>query len=215
MSSALGSCIVAIAIIAPMMALVPAAPAAADSQTCLPITADGQPIFCADTQPLTDAFAEADVLEQEAEATAEATAAIAESTALSVAAQALGEATSTQTAITSCRRVESQPNGYTIYLGYASFVAGGELYCGGYKITATTGPQSDTPVHVPLLCLTTTETCVGPIDETVQAPDSSQSPLHLCVQSASWEEIGSGEWLDTTSPDGPTSPGCIDVPAVI
>src|SRR4051794_29709418 len=105
-----------VAIAAPMIVMLPAAPATADSETCVPITADGQPIFCANTQPVSDALAQANELAQQELATAQAAVATLESTAMSIEAQTLGGLSSLATAMTTCRRVEPQSTGYAIYL---------------------------------------------------------------------------------------------------
>lgn len=148
-----------LAVLAPALTLIPAAPALADT-VCAPITVDGQPLFCADTQPVDDAVAEAELVAAEVAATPE------------------------------CVRVEPQSNGVTIFVPVMPVerIPSGDV-CWGYKITITANTSSQ-PVHVPQVCVTTTGTCVGPFDNTVPVPDLAQPLQVCAETRAWWKVDG-------------------------
>ena len=187
------------AIVGPALMFVPAAPASASS-VCLPITIDGQPV-CQDTTPVDQALAQAESELQSALATVLGTVSFA-------ANDAAGDATI-------CPRIQPQPNGAKVYVPVSYDGSAGSDLCLGYEISIAVS-TSGQPVHVPQVCLTTTGTCVGPIDETLPVPDGAQSPLELCVQPMFWEKpAGStGGWSDYPIVGDPlwVSPGCVAVP---
>lgn len=162
---------------------------------CTPITADNKPLFCANRQPVDNVVAQ---LEQ----------AIA-----LVESIASGEADSASTAATECRRAETGTSSANVYLAYTASHSAGRTTCVGYKISVT-AQTTGQPEHVPQFCLTTTGTCVGPIDETVPGTDVLQSPIQVCDQAMTWsDQTGTGQWTDQTTPAAAGNLGCVQVPA--
>lgn len=182
----------AVAVLASALALLLAPSASADN-VCAPITVDGQPIFCTDTQPVDDVIAEAGA----------------------AYATVTSDVNSMSQAVKDCGRVEPQTNGVNLYVAYWSYQSSNEEGCEGYKVSLAAG-TSDHLVHVPQICLTTIGTCVGPVDEFVPEPDLTQSPLRACVQKVSWwGSRGSGQWTDTEQTWDATDLGCVEVPAPV
>lgn len=196
-----------VAVLAPVVALLPATPASADV-VCVPITVDGQPIFCTDAQPVTDAVAEV-----------EAAAAGAEAALLGVGSFAIDEAEAAARdvtgAVTVCPRIEPEPGGVNVYVAASYDEFNGYDDCIGYKVSIVTR-TAGLPVHVPQVCLTTTGTCVGPVDQTIPGPDQTQSPVEICAVPVLWyRPSGSTDpWTNDPiigDPLWPT-PGCVDMP---
>lgn len=153
----------AIAVLAPALTIAPAAPASADS-VCAPITVDGQQV-CQDLTPIEQAIANAE-------------------------ATALGIADTVLLPLDPERRysgeqidcVTSAPHdaGNLIAVDVVTVDNEGPTSqwsqypeCAGSEVTVP--PVGTTPgpvqrVHVPEVCLTTTDTCVGPVDQDVQIP---------------------------------------------
>ena len=182
----------------PAITLLPATAASAEV-ICAPITVDGQPIFCTDTAPIDAAVQQAELALSEAIVTAQ-------SAASSVSADA--------TRLTLiCPRVQPFANGAVIYIATESSQTPDEVDCSGEKITVT-AQTTGQPVHVPQICLTTTGTCVGPVDQTVPVPATTQ-PLTICIQPIAWSEpsSGNGQWTDATAPADLLHPslGCVTV----
>src|SRR5262249_11558334 len=143
------------------------------------ITVDGQPVFCADTSPVDSvvATAEDDLAALEDTATA---------TAGSVAATAEYDAAGWEDIATVCPRVESSGDTTTVYIADNAGHAPDFLGCAGYKVTVEGAPGSTTQhVHVPQVCLTTTNTCVGPANQDVTAP-TVPGTATVCVVPAFW-----------------------------
>lgn len=176
-------------------------PTAASAEViCAPITVDGQPLFCQDTAPVDAAYQEATLLLSEAIGTVESTASGLASDALELAVI--------------CPRVVPVQGGAAIYVATTASVTQTALTCSGEKITVTVQTAGQ-PVHVPQICLTTTGTCVGPVDETVPVPATTQ-PLTVCVQPTSWTEQNAtpGQWTETPIAADLLHPavGCVSVP---
>jgi hypothetical protein len=163
-----------VAVLAPTLTFLPAAPASADS-VCLPITIDGQQVC----QDLT-------LVEQEV-ASAEATVAAVADQALAVVATAQGLAVGVVESVAGpeydgtsyCDRLTQEPNGVVVSVGtfgppptpHADNDIG---QCTSYDLTIeANGATGVTPVHVPQVCVTTTGTCVGGIDTGVPTPQVS------------------------------------------
>ena len=183
-----------VAVLAPVIALLPASPAAADT-ICAPITVDGQPLFCTDTQPVNDAVAEI-----------EATLAPVESL---VVGTALPIVTGVEGDVTFCPRIEPQAGGANVFIAYASSQGADYQSCSGYEISVVE-PTSGQAVHVPQICLTITGTCVGPVDQTVTAP---AMPLVACFQSSTWwRPNGGGQWDTTYHTQNVDNLGCVAIP---
>jgi len=188
-----------VAVLAPALTLLPAAPASADN-VCLPITIDGQPV-CQDTAPL-------DAIVAQVQSTIAQAIVLAEGTVDSETAQAVRLATV-------CPRIESNANSVVVYVATGSDQTSDETVCTGYKITVES--QTGQPVHIPQICLTTTGTCVGPVDETIPGLAAGESPLTVCVQAVYWWRANSTtQWSEADiSPNlVQPSPGCVSGPAL-
>jgi hypothetical protein len=180
------------------LTLLPATSASADV-ICVPITVDGQPLFCQDAAPVDAAIQEV---------TLELSHAI-------VTAQVLAEGAASQAlTLAGCARIVPTPGGAVVYVATTTSLTPYTLTCSGEKITVTTQTTGQ-PVHVPQICLTTTGTCVGPVDETVPVPTTMQ-PLTVCIQPTSWTEPNAtpGQWTDSSIPGDVLHPalGCVSVP---
>jgi hypothetical protein len=168
----------AIAVLAPVLTILPAAPASADS-VCAPVTIDGQPV-CQDVTPIEQGIATA-------EATAVATAAYAEATALAEYAAIWnlgGPVTFAIGAEFNCQRWAPASSTSTLYIEAVLPNATND-YCNGSEITVQL-PQPSAPgltrhVHVPQVCVTTVNLCVGPVDQDVQVP-VTLSAVAVCSQ---------------------------------
>lgn len=179
--------------------LLPATSASADV-VCVPITIDSQPLFCQDTAPVDAAIQEVTLALSEAITTAQVLAEGVGSEALELAVV--------------CPRIVPTAGGAAIYVATTASITPTTLTCSGEKITVTVQTTGQ-PVHVPQICLTTTGTCVGPVDETVPVPARPQ-PLTVCVQPMSWSEPSAtpGQWTDSPIAADALHPalGCISVP---
>jgi len=190
----------AIAAVVPAFTLLPATSASAEV-ICVPITVDGQPLFCQDTAPVDAAIQEVTLELSQAITTAQQVA-----TGLQSQAAAL-------TLV--CPRINIGGAGATIYLATTASITPDTLTCTGEKITISVKTTGQ-PAHVPQICLTTTGTCVGPVDETVPVPATTQ-PLSVCVEPTSWsEQIApfGRDWRDTPIAPDVLHPavGCVSVP---
>jgi len=190
--------VAAITAVVPALTLLPATAASAEV-ICAPITVDGQPLFCQDTAPVDAAYQEV---------TRELSHAI-------VTAQSLAESTASQAlTLAGCARIVPTSGGAAIYVATATSVTQTSVTCSGEKITVTLQTTGQ-PVHVPQICLTTTGTCVGPVDDTVPVPATTQ-PLTVCVEPTSWTEqfTAIGQWSETPMAADTLDPalGCVSVP---
>ena len=189
----------AVALVVLALTLLPATAASADV-VCAPITVDGQPLFCQDTAPVDAAIQEVTLLLSH-------TISEALSAAEGVGSEALELAVI-------CPRIVPTPGGAAIYVATTTAITQTALTCSGEKITVTVQTTGQ-PVHVPQICLTTTGTCVGPVDETVPVPATAQ-PLTVCVQPTSWTEPAAapGQWSESPITADLLHPavGCVSVP---
>ena len=92
----------------------------------------------------------------------------------------LGPATLIAQEETSCSGAANGPTG--VYVGAPTL----EGFCEGVGVwVQVSGPSvatNSTPVHVPQICLTTTNTCVGGVDEYVPTPSVTGTPsVLMCV----------------------------------
>ncbi len=188
---------IAVAVLA--CTLVPATSASADV-VCVPITVDGQPLFCQDTAPVDAAYQQATLLLSEAISTAQSTAEGVGSEAIEMGVV--------------CPRITIGGYGSTIFVATAATITPDTLTCTGEKITIYAHTTAHLQ-HVPQICLTTTGTCVGPVDEWVPVPSTSQ-PLTVCVEPTSWSSPTAtpGRWTDSSIPGDVLHPalGCVNVP---
>ncbi len=67
-----------------------------------------------------------------------------------------------------------------------------------------TVPGSTIHLHVPQLCLTTTGTCVGPVDKDVQAP-VEPGAISVCQRYVEWYDEWTGVWYRNVGPASCTS----------
>lgn len=183
--------VAAAAVLAAAIATLTAVPASADS-VCAPITVDGQPIVCVDTTPIDQAVAQAEATALETAAQAEATAAeavaLAEATAGELASIVLGPlvpAINLAVAEEQCETAPGAPTGNLLLIDIVTPdqpTPPSNIQCSGTELTipSFTGQPGPTQrVHVPQICLTTTGTCVGPVDQDVQVP-LDPAALKLC-----------------------------------
>jgi hypothetical protein len=202
----------AVAALAPAIALLPAAPASADS-VCAPVTIDGQPV-CQDVTPIEQAIATA-------EATALATATTVEGLAFFVLGTALGPFTpevfyaDVQAECLTGAPQDSanvvavdvvQPANVGLLGGGASWSGPTFPECRGTEVTVPspgTAPGPIEHVHVPQICLTTTGNCVGPVDQDIQVP--IQPTVSVCTQpeTIQYTPYSFNHWYRTY--DGPIS----------
>jgi len=179
----------AAAVLASAIAVLPVAPAGADS-VCAPVTIDGQPV-CQDLTPV-----------EQAVATAEATALAVIGIVLEPVQPELGYAVDQEQCVRSVPHDSSnvvavdvvEPYGETLFSRPSS-----PYYreCRGNEVTipaVATTPGTVQHVHVPEICLTTTGTCAGPVDQDVQMPPQT-SPVRVCTQPERiWFSSYSDEW---------------------
>jgi len=199
-----------VAVLAPVVALLPAAPASADS-VCTPVTLDGKPVLCEDLTPVEQAVADAEATVAQTEQAIAA----AEATVLQIAAAVVGEVIDTAeplaqqaiTTATTCERVVTSDGKVSVYVAATSDDTGSAVACSGYRVTLAAGQDAGTtPVHVPQACVTITNTCAGPVDTTLPLPTVVITTV--CVQPADWTETkATGVWTDSTGPGLP-SLGC-------
>lgn len=163
-----------VALVAPMIALLPATSAVATDNVCAPITADGQPIFCADVQPVDDLLAQLNPTVAQVEA---------------LAALVLSDAerlpVDEENGLEHCDVTTSHGNETDVYLSTGGTQDPVGYGCSGVKVSVTQPSSSSVPVHVPQLCLTTTGTCVGPVDAAVPVPNTSG--LEVCAVYETYE----------------------------
>ena len=178
-----------VAVLAPAIALLPIAPASADT-VCLPITIDGQPV-CQDTAPVDQAVAQA------------------EATALGVVGPFIGpELDGTRW----CDKVVSESDGVVATIGTYTPAPGPGYgsYCNGWelRIEASAGAGT-TPAHIPQVCLTTTGTCVGGIDTSVPTAHPSYAVCLRAYTEAFNPDTGQSLWIDYGDPSNPANGACV------
>lgn len=179
----------AAAALAPVIALLPSAPASADS-VCAPVTVDGQPV-CQDLTPVEQAIAAAELELIQALAPV-----IAAGNSASVASD--------------CIRGTLDPAVSRITLDVVTGKGDGELVCTGTAISVApplASPGATEHVHVPEICVTVTNTCAGPVDQDVDLPAQLGSAFSVCEtpETIAWD---GSRWVRQYT--GPST--CISVP---
>ena len=115
-----------------------------------------------------------------------------------------------------CEKVVPRTNGYDLFVA-SSFdensgaydTYGPAIRCEGYRISISVPAQIGTSVvHIPQSCVTTTDTCVGPLDPAVP---SSADVATVCIDSWEWyQSWGDVQWGGWSRPD-PTVDHCVPV----
>lgn len=201
----------AIAALAPALMILPAPSASADS-VCAPVTIDGQ-LVCQDLTPVEQAIANA-------EATALADAATAEGIALGVVDTVLSpldpEARYSQE---QAQCATSVPHDSRNLIAVDAVTVDNEgptsqwsqyPECSGSEVTVPpvgTVPGPTQHVHVPQVCLTTTDTCVGPVDQDVQLPAEPNPTVCTQPEHIDYTPFSSQHWYRVY--EGPIS--CVSV----
>lgn len=148
-------------LVASAFAAVLTSTAAHADQTCVPITVDGQPVFCADLTPVTDTV---DSVVGTVQTTAQQYEAIA----------------------ANC--VADEPDIFGVVVPSVATDSCDEFYVTSdpYLEMLIQGPGITEPVHVPQVCVVTTGTCAGPYDTTITVPVTPYA-LHMCLVDGHWD----------------------------
>lgn len=175
----------AVAVLAPVLAVLPAGPADASS-VCAPITIDGQPV-CQDLTPIEQVIADAELLLQPV---------LAVGTAASVMEQ--------------CVTGTFDPTPSRVNIDVVTSDGSGSLVCRGTEISIefpVASPGPTTHLHVPEVCVTLTNTCVGPVDRDVALPVGPGASLTVCQTPVTIYEDGFSWQRQYTGPSD-----CVVVP---
>jgi hypothetical protein len=172
----------AAAVVAPVMMIAPAAPASADS-VCAPVTIDGQPV-CQDVTPVEQAIANA-------EATA-----LAELDAVLTVVDPFIQPTEWSAQLEAdCLEAPGAPTGDVVLVDVVTPDQANPWQCEGTEITVppfTRVPGTTEHIHVPQVCVTTTNTCAGPVDEDIPTPvdvtelQVCQTPVRIYFSNVDW-----------------------------
>jgi len=199
--------LVAVAVVGSALTGSLAAPANADS-VCLPITIDGVPV-CEDLtpveQPVNDALQTVtNTVDGEVQ------------TVTGIVDGQVQPAEDNVQQAKFCTRIVSASGSYEVYVPVTWYSDssrydpyGNDVVCQGYVITITPSAEvGTTTVHVPEVCLTTTDTCVGPANPSI--PDQA-NVASTCLDGRQWLMSRSGALIYETSEQEAVSDACATV----
>jgi hypothetical protein len=187
------ACLVVLGLAAAFVA--PATSASADS-VCAPITIDGQPV-CQDITPVEQALAPV----EQAIAAVEQAIVNAEKLIPDVGNPQIDE---------QCILGTSSARPDQVVIEVVINDKPGLLWCDGTEITVTptvSVPTQPTHFHVPQVCVTTSNTCVGPVDQDVDVPTDPTASLTVCQtpvtvysDGSQWRRFYTGDSTCTSVP---------------
>ena len=196
-----------VAVLAPALTLLPAAPASADN-VCLPITIDGQPV-CQDTAPVDQAVVQAEATAAEVADELLTLVADGEGLAIGVVRSVAGPE---YDGTTYCDSVSPMDDGVIVTVGTFGPLPSPHAVndigqCDSYQLTIKADAGiGGTIVHVPEVCLTTTGTCVGGINTTVPTPAVSYT---VCLQEVTSTVVGDGNGGTSSYPTSTGPATCL------